>query len=73
MYYKLYGATENGWKFIKRIWFKYEIDDEIEKLDRNVYIRVLVMEHDVQLDQDSVVFEQDLEPVIKRKKKRRKI
>lgn len=68
IYYKLYGATEDGWQYIKRIYFQYEIDEEIEKLNKNVYLKVMIIEHNIDLDQDSVLFQKKLKRSIIRRK-----
>ncbi len=71
MIYRIYAWGLHGYELVSYAYNDEQVRWCINQVDRGVYTRVIVIKHDVKLNQDMIYDMIDLEETIKRKKTRK--
>lgn len=69
MYFKVYAIGLKGWEYLTTVYSEEAIDDVINNLNPKIYKKVLVIQHDVLKQEDSIYISKEIEGIRTRRLK----
>lgn len=69
MYFKAYAIGLKGWEYLTTVYSEEAIDDVINNLNPKIYKKVLVIQHDVLKQEDSIYISKEIEGIQTRRLK----